>query len=269
MLRKNIAFYEKEADENRYLYLDKVFVNGFSKEEFIQETFITAAHFHNSIEIVLVIKGKIRIHINGTESLLFEGDCAFVDRFDIHYYEFCENSEYFVFLISEKYLNEINGFDKKRLSSFLPKSENYDNIRMIFECMFSFWADANETFRIGAVNIILGILSKEYQQKERKIKGEVKILVETLMYINEHFKENITLSFLCEQFGYSKNYFSVCFNKFVGMNLREYINRRRIDEFEKWKEQNPEVPTYKLAEKCGFDSINTFYRAYNKYSGKS
>lgn len=260
MQKKNIAFYEKKADENKYLYFKKVLC---------ERIVATTAHFHDSIELVFVTKGKCGIHINGTEILLSEGDCAFIDRFDVHYYKYFENSEYYVFLISEKYLNDTNGFNKKRLSAFLPVNENYDKIKTVFESISSFWENSNEVFRIGAVNMVLGILSAHYPQKEREYKGEVKVLAEALMYINEHFKENITLSFLCERFGYSKNYFSALFNKFAGMNLREYINRRRIGEFERMKMQYPEISTYVLAEKCGFESVKTFYRAYNKYSEKS
>ena len=261
MSKESVAFfYEKKADDHKYLYFKKV----ISKK-----VVAVTAHFHNSIEIVFLTKGKCCIYINGNEILLSEGDCAFIDRFDIHYYKYFENSEYFVFLISEAYLDNTNGFNKKRLPEFLPKNDSFEKTKLVFESIYSYWESTNKAFRVGAVNMVLGMLSAQYPQKEREFKGETKVLLQTLMYINEHFKERITLAFLCKKFGYSKNYFSTFFNQYTGMNLREYINRRRIDEFDKMRMQNNEIATYVLAEKCGFENLRTFYRAYSKYYEKS
>lgn len=253
------GFYEKEADENSYLYFNKV--NGINMVA-------TVPHFHDSIELVLAIKGECVIHINGTKITLNVGDCAFIDCFDVHYYEYFPKSEYYVFLVSEKYLNNTNGFDKKKLSMFLPKCKKYEKFKELFDSVYNLWESSKETFRSGFVNIILGFLSEQYPLIERESNGDVKILVNTLLYINENFSKDITLEFLSNKFGYSKNYFSTLFNKFTGMNLREYINQRRIIEFERIKNLKVDQPVYTLAQECGFKSLKTFYRAYNKFSEK-
>ena len=104
---------------------------------------------------------------------------------------------------------------------------------------------------------------------DRKHNGEARLLVDALMYINENYRDEITLDEVSRKLGYSKNYFSFLFNKFTGMNLREYINSRRVNEFERLKAANPSVPTYVLAEESGFSNSKTFYRAYKKYKEKS
>ena len=114
------GFYEKEADENSYLYFNKV--NGINMVA-------TVPHFHDSIEIVLAIKGECVIHINGTKITLNVGDCAFIDCFDVHYYEYFPKSEYYVFLVSEKYLNNTNGFDKKSFRCFYLSVKNMRNLK--------------------------------------------------------------------------------------------------------------------------------------------
>lgn len=255
------GFYEKNADEKGYLFFEKYSINNEKPQSF--------GHFHNSIEIVTVTKGKCSVFINGIENTLSVGDCAFIGRFDVHYYKYYPNSEFYVFLISEKYLGENNDFDKARLEMFLPKCEKYKHIISLFESAYEFWEDSSESYRKGAVNIILGALSSQYPLIEREEKGDVRTLVNSLIYISENFKNEITLEFLSAMLGYSKNYFSAIFNKFTGMNLRTYINRRRIIEFERIKNSNPEISVSEAARQCGFNSLKTFYRAYHKYDNKS
>ena len=86
-----------------------------------------------------------------------------------------------------------------------------------------------------------------------------------IKFINENFSGEITLEGLAERFGYTKTYLSEQFNRFAGMPLREYINRRRINEFYRRKRDDPAVPACRIAAEVGFKSLNTFYRALHKY----
>ena len=66
--------------------------------------------------------------------------------------------------------------------------------------------------------------------------------------------------------GYSSAYFSCIFKDFVGVTFPDYLNYRRIAEYDRLKRENPELSTGKLARMCGFTSMNTFYRAYHKFN---
>lgn len=259
-MTKPIAFYEKEADKNSYLYFRK-----FRTET---ETLVSP-HFHDSIELVWVTKGNCGIHINGEDFLLKEGEAAFIDRFDIHYYIHYPESEHYVLLISEAYLDNLNGFSDKRLPVFMPLGENFENIRNLLKNGDALFLKSNQTFKKGFVNVILGSLSSLFPLSPREFRGDVKALVNTLIYINENFDKNITLESLSARQGYSKTYFSALFNKFTGMNLKEYINRRRITEYERIKEKDPKLTVYAAAELCGFNGLKSFYRAYNSYGSKN
>ena len=256
----DLAFYEKKADVNNYTYFNKVKC---------EKIVATSPHFHDSIELVLCVKGKCCVCINGKDNMLEEGDGAFIDRFDVHFYRYFSGSEYYVFLISEKYLDDDNGFNKKRLPEFLPGCERYSDIKRLFDDMYKLYDANNDVIKKGIANIILGFMASYYPPIERVSNGEALLLVEALLYINENFKNEITLEEISRQLGYSKNYFSFLFNKFTGMNLREYINRRRVSEFERLKAVNPCVPVYVLAEQSGFSNSKTFYRVYKKYREKS
>jgi AraC-like DNA-binding protein len=52
----------------------------------------------------------------------------------------------------------------------------------------------------------------------------------------------------------------------MGMNLREYVNRLRITIADNIKKENPNITLSEIAERVGYNSWVTFYRAYNRYS---
>ena len=119
--------------------------------------------------------------------------------------------------------------------------------------------------RRGFITLLFGMLRNYCGTVPRAASKNNELLVEVMTYINEHITEDITLDGLAKHFGYEKTYFSRVFNKFLGINLREYLNRYRIGEAVRIKQENPGVPISKIAEACGFDSPNTYYRALKKY----
>ena len=131
--------------------------------------------------------------------------------------------------------------------------------------MYSVWDAEDEAIKRGFTDLLLGLMRKFYPMEAVKNAKTTQAFIEVLKYINEHFREEITLGTLADRFGYVKNYLSGLFNKFTGMKLREYINRRRVNEFYRLKGLHPEAPVCLLAEQCGFSSLNTFYRVLHRY----
>jgi methylphosphotriester-DNA--protein-cysteine methyltransferase len=52
------------------------------------------------------------------------------------------------------------------------------------------------------------------------------------------------------------------------MNLREYLNRRRLAEVLALEKKGGDTPLYRMVLEAGFESQNTFYRALKKYGRK-
>ena len=123
----------------------------------------------------------------------------------------------------------------------------------------------NEDMKRGYITLLFGMLKEYCGTIEKTAKKNDDFIVEVMSYINENLSEKITLDTLAKKFGYEKSYFSKIFNKFLGMNLREYLNRCRIGAAKRMKQENPSLPVSKIAVSCGFDSPNTYYRAYKKY----
>lgn len=252
------CFYEKAADETNYIYFDKYCVTDL----WMPGVF---PHYHDSIEFVFMIEGESCIHINTKEKTVTAGEITFARCFEPHYYMPQKGAVYFVVLISSEYLGGYNDFSKETFPSFMEGGKHFAEISEFLKAAYTVWDKGNDAIKKGFASFLLGLMKKFYPTEPTKNTKATQAFIEILKYIGEHFKEEITLESLGSRFGYAKNYLSGQFNKFTGMNLREYINRRRLNEYYKLKQEQPQAPVCRIAEEAGFNSLNTFYRVMHSY----
>ena len=251
-------FYEKEADAANYIYFQKNLITE-------DQIYNMLPHYHDSVEFVLMQRGACRIHIGTEERTVRAGEVTFVRCFEPHYYVPDAGAEYYVVLISSGYLKEFDAFRKQTFASFLGKNERFEQVIAFLDYLYPLWETANEAMKKGFAEMLLGLMTLWYPMEEGKSQKSTQAFVEILKFINENFSGEITLEGLAERFGYTKTYLSEQFNRFAGMPLREYINRRRINEFYRRKRDDPAAPSCRIAAEVGFKSLNTFYRALHKY----
>ena len=257
-------YYEKNADLDGYLR--------FSKRTPKRDgELIATPHFHNSIELYVCLKGQYCVYLGGEKKIISAGEIAFVDRHILHTAGSIKTDEdtvvYFI-IASNYYLNGIKWLEEETIPPFTKRKEGFDDIVKVVELASSMEKAMNEEMRRGFITLLFGMLKNYCGTAPRVASKNNELIVRVMQYIEEHLSENITLELLSREFGYEKSYFSRVFNKYLGMNLREYLNRSRISEVNRIRQQSPTLPISKVWESCGFDSPNTFYRAYNKYGAQ-
>ena len=89
-----------------------------------------------------------------------------------------------------------------------------------------------------------------------------------LSYINEHFRENITLSSLAKWVGINDAYLSSLFSKTTGMTFKEYLISMRISYAKALIGANSGNLTFVCYE-SGFNSYSAFTRAFIASEGIS
>ena len=258
--------YEKNADLGGYMNF--LFYQRAAERE---SELAPIPHFHNSIEICIVKKGCVSVFINGDWHTLVEGDVAFIDKLTPHTHGFrvegADDPTYYVIIASATYLSGIGWLKKETLPTVKHASDGFDDLMHFVDLAYEKINFKNAEMKLGFTTLLLGALYEYCGHIPRRTEKSNRLIVDIMIYLNEHFKEDLRLEDLAGSFGYEKTYLSRTFNKYMGMNLREYLNRLRIDAVLKERAENPDVPIYKIAEACGFENQNTFYRALNKYSG--
>lgn len=91
-------------------------------------------------------------------------------------------------------------------------------------------------------------------------------LAEILHYLDRHFREDVSLKRLAEEFHVNSFYISREFKKYIGIGYREYLNRRRID-YTKNRLKYTDAPVEQIAEDAGFPSASYYIAAFKKATG--
>ena len=225
-------------------------------------------HFHNCIEILYVISGKMKATVGDRTLEAEPDDIIFVHNYYVHSYEPDPKYTKYFMVIPTNYSGDVGKILKK---STLPvKLDDKDFNRTLLEFIDILYY-GNEQMpsltKKGYINIIMGHLFNHYPSLPIENQGSIDFILDVLKYINENYSSPLTLESISSNFGYNKYYFSRLFNHYVGENISNYINIVRVQRFtELAKDQkNPAVAT--LARECGFDSLNTFYRSFKKIYG--
>ena len=112
---------------------------------------------------------------------------------------------------------------------------------------------------------ILGNQGDIYRKKDAE-NSRSEVIRPVLEYINENFRENITVEQLAETVHLSKSYFMSRFREAAGVGAVEYIIQKRIkcacDMLMKTRKTMAEI-----AFECGFRNISNFNRQFKKIVG--
>ncbi|MDF2927022.1 MAG: two component transcriptional regulator, AraC family [Paenibacillaceae bacterium] len=87
-----------------------------------------------------------------------------------------------------------------------------------------------------------------------------------LLYLNEHYQEQIQLKDLSQKFFFNKNYASALFKKHTGMTYSEYVNSIRINKAKELLVKTS-LPVAEVAEKVGYTDYFYFNRIFKKITG--
>ncbi|MBN3010229.1 helix-turn-helix domain-containing protein [Ruthenibacterium lactatiformans] len=87
-----------------------------------------------------------------------------------------------------------------------------------------------------------------------------------IRYVEEHFTEDINLTIVSNQLGYTSNYISRLFKQTKGMNFTDYINRKRVERAKTLLRSGSKT-IKQIAQNVGFNSATLFIRTFERYEG--
>jgi AraC-like DNA-binding protein len=87
-------------------------------------------------------------------------------------------------------------------------------------------------------------------------------------FIYEYYDEDISLTDMAEHFNLTSSYISTIFKTNLGENFKEFLNRHRIQKAKEILETE-DLKIHQVAERVGYNNVNTFIRIFKKYVGLS
>lgn len=222
--------------------------------------------FHKAAEFWIILKGRYVVWINGEQIVLNKGDILFIDSYKAHYYKVMGGSTKIDLVFDDKFLKNVAGTNKS-FPMLIKNQKLFDDLVALANEADDEWESLDKDRRIAFIYRVVGLIVQRIGTKGGSAdKKSDEFAKNIIAYLYSHYDSEINIKTLAKEFGYTESYFSELFNKVLGMNLREYVNRLRISVADKLKEENPNMSLREISERVGYNSWVTFHRSYSKFS---
>jgi YesN/AraC family two-component response regulator len=194
-------------------------------------------------------------------------------------------------LVHQRYENRLNDFQKtvtdllKRFVSGKQKDsgsisydqyyifmKNADDLDIAFEMFYhAAWTYIDTGFEKKSGGPVVGPADfmEQFSNCLTSFLPPSRLVIRSRRYIREQYSNHsLNLQDIATYNGVSKNHLSFEFARETGENISDFITRTRIQEAEKLIFKT-NLKIYEIAEKTGYQNVETFTRAFKRVTGKS
>ncbi len=98
--------------------------------------------------------------------------------------------------------------------------------------------------------------------------GENRLISEIINYIEQNYRNELSLQEIAHHFYVSREYVSRKFKQEFGINFSDYLTKYRIDKAKKLM-LNPDLKLQHIAEMVGFNDVKYFSKVFKKQEGET
>ncbi|MTT33025.1 helix-turn-helix domain-containing protein [Terrilactibacillus sp. BCM23-1] len=252
---------------------------------------LVSPHWHKEVEIIYVIKGSINIGVNDESIHIQKGEILFINGGDIHYILASSDSERLVIQFDLTFFQEVStmnvieknlrdAFTQMKNSSTEWNKTTKDKMVKIIEDIHEENTQKQEGYPFvikAKLYEMMALIFREIPEKEpedtsdsqpTKTQETLEKLDQIFSYVENHYKEGITLQDIAKYSGFSTYYFTKFFKKNTGTTFIKFLNEYRLNKA-KWILLNENYTVTEIAEMAGFTSVKTFHHLFKEVMGVS
>ena len=254
----------------------------------------TRIHTHDFIEIAYATKGVATHHVENKKYEILAGDIFVINSSQYHYYTKTNNLEICYILVGPqmlkkklKHLENIHGFyeffyiepifrEETKFSQHLHvKREIAGEIEDILEKMKMELKIRGDGYKIMVESLLMEFfitISRLYYGfcleniNSEEISFKKKAVNNVIAFIEQHYKEDITLSDLAKCGCLQSQYLCRVFKKLAGMTMIEYLTHFRIKKASELLAYTADSVT-DTCFKVGFNDLSYFIRTFHRIMG--
>ena len=226
-------------------------------------------HWHDYLEIELIVDGTCINTQNGIEHHLKRGDVILCRPLDFHKIEYGKNLK----LINISLKNE---FLDKTLESVLFSSNNtipnsvdakdFSQILNLCTIISDSQAEHSTNKNLLAKYAISTILMMIINNSNINIRQTTKKFKSIMNYIDNNFTDNISLAVVANEFSMSPSYLGKLFKSNMNISYNSYINKKRINYACQLLTQTP-MGYDEISKNSGFSNTSYFFITFKKILG--
>lgn len=229
-------------------------------------------HWHKSVELFFVLEGEINFFLNSVCYSLHSGQFIIVNSNEIHSIE-CTNQNFIIVLqIPRKIFDDVIKDESLLFQSTCHEAD--DNMFKLVKRMYDNYDKKEYGYYYGVLGDfyhLLYYMIQNYQLHEiddsrRKQNHNLEKLSAITKYIEDNFREELTLESVAREFGFTPTYLSRMFQKYAGINYKSFLVNVRLDASYK-QLLNTHDSIGSIAIENGFSDNRSFSKAFQRRFG--
>ena len=244
-------------------------------------------HIHNSVELLYINEGSYNVIIDGAEHRMEQGDLVLFCSNTIHRTftgEFPRNSYYVIKMSPSFFLNfskvdvgseyivrfALNRKEDKNIwrRNELDGSRMHGILCSLIEEYNTQGYAAEVAIKLKITELLLTILREDAHRPEIHNGHTAALIYRVMLYVREHYAEDIDEKQLSKNMGISYGHFIRSFKLITGMTFKKYLNQTRINQAEQLLCSN-DGSVSEIAAQCGYNSVSYFISVYRSIMGRT
>lgn len=243
---------------------------------FIHKLGSVTKHWHNSLELLMVLRGTIHISIDEEDFILSDDDIILINSNSIH--EIHSDGAVLIALqiklsMFDKFQTDLGALIFDCNSTKDDDFERYNSLRFAIASLIhnnAYRSDGTDYMNYSLSYFLVGQLLDHFKltvsDSLRSQQKYMDCLKKIITYINDHYAENFSLNTLAEHTGLSAPYLSSFFESHMGITFSKYYTKLKLEHAASDLIATKD-PIETIAVRNGFTESHSFVRAFKKEYG--
>ena len=236
-----------------------------------------AHHWHESVEIIRIISGRLNMKLNNRFFCAGEGELIFVNPETVHGAS-PENCKYECIVFSTEILSsggkEERAFIENIENHVFAVNDHFDKnsiVKPAADSLFEAMKEEKGSFFIIAqlYSLFAVIMENKLYKKVSELGGSEKTnakLRRVLSFIRQSYDKQISLEEMAFEADMSPKYFCAFFREMTGKTPVKYLNTYRVERAAR-KLISTDMPITDIAYGCGFNDLSYFIKTFKSIKG--
>jgi xylan 1,4-beta-xylosidase len=229
---------------------------------------ISSVHWHATTELLFILNGQVHVVIDDQTFDLVKEDVCIINpnsnhtiygenyeilsiSIQLNMLKFSDTHRFYFNLNSTKDTHNIKyDYIRQLIAQLVKVSTSGENRYMSISILYALLSHLVDNFQVSAP------LHLDYSDKAKRI-------YEILKYVENHYRENIQLNELANQFSLTSSYLSSYFKKTTGQTFLDYYNKLRLSSAVN-EMLTTDTSLESIALSNGFSDYRSFTKAFKK-----
>lgn len=215
-------------------------------------------HFHKNYELVYVMEGELDATVDGKQFCMKQNDFSLILPYNIHAFHTPVHAKVWIGVFSADFVSSFDLFMRDKINE-MPTFH-------VEELLMPFLREKllnTKTADLFTMKSMIYAVCAQYVEKGHFCSKpkENDVPIQIFKYIEENFKDNISLKTMAAALGYDYHYMSRAYHQIFPANFRRFLNQYRL-EYAQELIIHTSLPLTEIALESGFGSVRTFNRTF-------